>query len=238
MKKIIIISILFFLTFSGFSQDITGDWGGKLKVQGIQLRIVFHITEKNGRYGATMDSPDQGAYNLPVDSIRYSGIYNSEKNTITGNFIQTEQTFPLNLTKSEIKEIRKKRYQEPIEPIPYISENINFKNKKAGITLAGTLTLPDKKGKYPAVILISGSGPQNRDEELLGHKPFLIISDYLTRQGIAVLRYDDRGTAKSAGNFKTAVTKDFAEDAEAALYYLLTRKEINKQNIGLIGQVS
>ncbi len=101
--------------------------------------------------------------------------------------------------------------------------------------LAGTLTLPEKDGNFPAVILISGSGPQNRDEELMGHKPFLVLADHLTKKGIAVLRFDDRGTAESTGDFKTATSLDFAGDVESALKYLQTRKEINKNQIGLIG---
>ncbi|MCF6184864.1 MAG: alpha/beta hydrolase, partial [Bacteroidales bacterium] len=193
----------------------------------------------------------QAAYDLPVDSFfikntkikmimtklaaEYSGTINAAKNEISGEFKQTGQSFPLNLKKGKVKTENKKRCQEPEKPYPYISEDITFKNKKANITLAGTLTLPNKKDKFPAVILISGSGAQNRDEELLGHKPFLIISDYLTRKGIAVLRFDDRGTAKSTGNFKSATTEDFAGDVDAAFNYLSTRKEIQKNNIGLIG---
>ncbi|MCC7095327.1 MAG: alpha/beta fold hydrolase, partial [Ignavibacteriaceae bacterium] len=128
-----------------------------------------------------------------------------------------------------------KRPQEPIKPYPYYSEDVTFKNNKANVTLAGTLTLPQKEGIYPVVILITGSGPQNRDEEILGHKPFLVISDYLTRNGIAVLRYDDRGVEKPTGDFKTATTVDFATDVESAISYLKTRKEINVKKIGLIG---
>ncbi|MCD6557403.1 MAG: alpha/beta hydrolase, partial [Bacteroidales bacterium] len=251
MKKILIISAILFLYVSNFSQNIIGDWGGKIKIQGIQLRIVFHISKDTVLYNATLDSPDQGAFDLPVDSIffndeilkivmtklgaQYTGNYNSEQDEINGHFMQMGQSFELNLNRTTINEEKKKRYQEPEEPFPYFSENITFENKTANITLAGTLTLPKKDGKYPAVILISGSGTQNRDEELLGHKPFLIISDYLTKQGIAVLRYDDRGTAKSEGDFSTATSEDFASDAEAAFNYLLNREEINKQNIGLIG---
>ena len=251
MKKILIISAILFLYVSNFSQNIIGDWGGKIKIQGIQLRIVFHISKDTVLYNATLDSPDQGAFDLPVDSVffndenlkmvmtklgaQYTGNYNSEQDEITGNFMQMGQSFELNLKRTTINEEKKKRYQEPEEPYPYVSENITFENKTANISLAGTLTLPKKDGKFPAVILISGSGAQNRDEELLGHKPFLIISDYLTKQGIAVLRYDDRGTAKSEGNFSTATSQDFASDAEAAYNYLISRKEINKQNIGLIG---
>ena len=235
---------------SNFSQNIIGDWGGKIKIQGIQLRIVFHISKDTVLYNATLDSPDQGAFDLPVDSIffndenlkmvmtklgaQYTGTYNSEQDEIKGHFMQMGQSFELNLNRTTINEEKKKRYQEPEEPYPYVSEKITFENKTADITLAGTLTLPKKEGKFPAVILISGSGAQNRDEELLGHKPFLIISDYLTKQGIAVLRYDDRGTAKSKGDFSTATSEDFASDAEAAFNYLLKRKEINKQNISLL----
>ncbi len=251
MKKIIIISAISFLSHLIFAQNITGDWSGKIDIQGIQLKIVFHITDENNTYTATLDSPDQGAYDLAVDSVffinddlkmimiklgaEYSGKYNPETKLIKGNFMQAGQSFPLELTKSKVKIEKPKHYQEPNKPYPYISEDIKFKNKKANITLAGTLTLPEKEGKFPAVILISGSGAQNRDEELLGHKPFLIISDYLTRKGIAVLRFDDRGTAKSEGNFKTATTADFADDAEAAFNFLLSRKEIDTKNIGLIG---
>jgi uncharacterized protein len=127
------------------------------------------------------------------------------------------------------------RPQEPKPPFPYYQEDITFENPKAGIKLAGTLTLPARKGNFPAVVLISGSGPQNRDEEVYGHKIFLIIADYLTRNGIAVLRYDDRGTHQSQGNFTTATTEDFSTDAESAVAYLKTRKEINHGQIGLAG---
>lgn len=127
------------------------------------------------------------------------------------------------------------RPQEPRKPYPYHSEEVAFQNTQANITLSGTLTLPSTEGNYPAAILISGSGAQNRDEEISGHKPFLIIADHLTTNGIAVLRYDDRGVAKSTGNFRAATTVDFASDAASAVAYLKTRKEINKDKIGLIG---
>src|SRR5688572_16381598 len=128
-----------------------------------------------------------------------------------------------------------KRPQEPTKPYPYHSEDVIFQNEEASITLAGTLTLPSKEGAYPAVILNTGSGPQNRDGEVLGHKPFLVISDYLTKNGIAVLRYDDRGFGKSTGDFKSGTSLDFSTDVESAVIYLKTRKEINQQKIGLVG---
>jgi len=128
-----------------------------------------------------------------------------------------------------------KRPQDPVKPYPYYSEEVTFMNPKANIQLAGTLTLPKKDGIFPAVVLITGSGPQNRDEEIMGHRPFLVISDYLTRNGIAVLRYDDRGVFQSKGDFKTATTPDFATDAESAVAFLKSRKEINPSKIGLMG---
>nr|WP_315035140.1 alpha/beta fold hydrolase [uncultured Chryseobacterium sp.] len=131
--------------------------------------------------------------------------------------------------------INPKRPQEPKAPYPYYSEDIQFKNQQAGIHLAGTLTLPKKEGIFPAVVLITGSGPQNRNEELAGHQPFLVLSDYLTKNGIAVLRYDDRGTALSEGDFKSATSADLATDVESAVAYLKTRKEIDPKKVGLIG---
>ena len=127
------------------------------------------------------------------------------------------------------------RPQEPKPPFPYRVEEINFPNDLEGFTLSGTLTIPVKEGPYPLAILITGSGPQNRDEELAGHKPFLVLADWLTRQGFAVFRYDDRGVAKSTGVFETATTFDFATDAEAALNFLKKRPEIDTTKIGFIG---
>jgi pimeloyl-ACP methyl ester carboxylesterase len=136
---------------------------------------------------------------------------------------------------SEVNKSVQKRAQEPVKPFPYYSEEVAFQNAGANITLKGTLTLPAKEGNYPAVILITGSGPQNRDAEVYGHKPFLVISDYLTKKGIAVLRYDDRGYGQSTGDFRRATTLDFANDVESAIAYLKSRKEINPAKIGLVG---
>ncbi|HMG92511.1 MAG TPA: alpha/beta fold hydrolase [Chryseolinea sp.] len=127
------------------------------------------------------------------------------------------------------------RPQEPSKPYSYYTEDVTFINSQANITLAGTLTLPSAAGNYPAVILVSGSGRQNREGETSGHKPFLVIADYLTKHGIAVLRHDDRGVGKSTGNFNAATTADFASDAASAVEYLKTRKEIKTDKIGLMG---
>jgi len=250
MKKIslIVLTSLFSLTVLG--QDIIGQWNGALKVQGTQMRLVFNITKTDNGVSSTMDSPDQGAKGIPTTTtsfensilkitianakIEYEGTLGKD-NIIVGTFKQGGQSFPMNISKEVIEKEKLVRPQEPTKPYSYYSEDITFENKNAGISLAGTLTLPKKDGVFPVVILISGSGPQNRDEELLGHKPFLVLSDYLTKNGIAVLRYDDRGTALSKGDFKTATSADFATDVESAISYLKTRKEINKKKIGLIG---
>ena len=250
MKKIVLSIVTFLFSITAFGQDIPGQWNGILKVQGTQLRIVFNITKTESGYTSTMDSPDQAVTGIPVTtanfensilklaivnmSIEYEGKLEND-NKIIGNFKQGGLSFPMDLSKGVIEKEKIIRPQEPVKPYPYYSEEITFENSSAGITLAGTLTLPKKEGVYSAVVLISGSGPQNRDEEVFGHKPFLVLSDYLTKNGIAVLRYDDRGTASSKGVFKTATSMDFSTDAEAALKYLQTRKEINKKKIGLIG---
>lgn len=233
------------------AQPITGTWDGTLKVQGVSLRLVFHIEQSGAGYKATMDSPDQGAKGIPVASvsfinpvlilaipaggIEYEGTLKNDS-LVSGTFKQNGMSFPLDLSKAAPKQtVGMNRPQEPHPPFPYPSEDLEFRNEAAGIDLSGTLTLPAGEGVFPAVVLVSGSGPQNRNEELLGHKPFLVLADYLTRQGIAVLRYDDRGTAASGGVYKGATTADLATDAAAAIAYLKTRKEIDKKKIGLIG---
>ena len=179
---------------STFAQDITGQWNGVLKLGATQLKIVFNISKTGTSFSSTMDSPDQGAKGIPVTTttfensklrleipgakIEYSGVY--KDNAFTGIFKQAGHAIPLDLLKGEPQAI--KRPQEPAKPYSYYSEEVTFKNKEAGILLAGTLTLPKKEGNYPAVILISGSGPQNRDEELFGHKPFLVLADHLTKK--------------------------------------------------------
>jgi len=250
MKSLFLLPIAFFIAVTSFAQDITGQWFGALEVPGGQLRLVFTIEKAENGYSSTMDSPDQGAFGIPVTStqfvnntlkinitnakIEYEGTL-GEDEQITGVFKQAGQSLPMNLTREEIKKEVVLRPQEPKPPFPYRSEDIIFENKSADISLAGTLTTPAAGANFPAVILISGSGPQNRNEELMGHKPFLVLSDYLTRNGIAVLRFDDRGTAASQGDYSTATTVDLATDVAAAVEYLQTRAEIDQSHIGLVG---
>ena len=246
-KSFLIIMSHILVSINAFSQDISGPWNGVLNVGSAKLRVVFNLTKNGEGYKATLDSPDQGAKGIPVPTtvfenpkvkmaiaaagIEYLGELKGDK--IVGIFKQGGKEFPLELSQGTVMVETPKRPQEPQKPYPYHSEDITFENTNANISLAGTLTLPTKEGVFPAVILISGSGPQNRDEELLGHKPFLVISDYLTRNGIAVLRFDDRGVGQSKGIFKTATSADNASDVEAAVAYLKTRKEIKQ--IGLMG---
>ena len=250
MKSIATAIITIFVSCSLFAQNITGKWNGILKAPSIQIRIAFNVSKTDSGYKSTMDSPDQKAFGIPVETtnftsgivkfaipkglIEYEGTVNNDS-TIIGYLKQAGQSFSLNLSRAEVEKEKVLRPQEPIKPYPYYTEEVTFKNQKANITLAGTLSLPKQQGNFPVVVLISGSGPQNRDEELMGHKPFLVLSDFLTKNGIAVLRYDDRGTAESKGNFNTATSVDFASDVDATVNYLLTRKEINKTKIGLMG---
>jgi fermentation-respiration switch protein FrsA (DUF1100 family) len=249
MKNISAFLFSLLITTIAFAQEIEGSWYGALNIQGTQMRLTFNIKKTDTGYSSTMDSPDQGAKDIPMSSttfdqskltieftpakIKYIGVL--KENLIEGTFSQAGMEFPMNLSHDPIAKKVLLRPQEPKEPFSYYSEEITFTNPIGNITLAGTLTLPQKEGKFPVVVLITGSGPQNRNEELLGHKPFLVLSDYLTKHGIAVLRYDDRGIAKSKGDFKTATTADFATDVESAVAYLKTRKEINPKKIGLMG---
>jgi len=249
MKRITFLSISLLLALSAFSQGITGQWNGVLNAGIQKLRIVLNISEKDGVYSATLDSPDQGAKGIPLSAINfdnekltftitnigaeYEGTLQAD--SIAGTFKQNGMALPLNLKKAETDSIQLAEPQEPKPPYPYNSEDVRFENKAAGITLAGTFTFPTEGMNFPAVVLVTGSGPQNRNEEIVRHKPFLVLSDYLTRNSIAVLRYDDRGTAESGGNYSTATLDDFASDAAAAVNYLKTRKEINPKKIGIIG---
>ena len=258
MKKIITLSLFIALMVITTAQrsaasgkNVIGIWQGTLKIQTMELRVVFHFqTDSTGAMKATLDSPDQGAKGIPVDNVSttmdsisltinaiggsYKGIAQPGDSIITGMWKQGGLSLPLDLHRvQEVAEVR--RPQEPKPPFPYDAEEVSYENSDAGITLAGTLTKPKSGGPFPALLLITGSGPQNRDEELFGHKPFLVIADYLTRRGIAVLRVDDRGTAKSTGNFGSATTKDFAGDVRAGIKYLKSRSDINVKKIGLLG---
>ena len=229
---------------------LEGSWMGKLNVSSISLRIIFNLSLTGmDSIAVTLDSPDQGAKNIKIGPVstdnekirisapliagEYNGVLKNDT-LIDGIWTQGGNSLPLVLTKLR-KAFTLNRPQEPKPPFPYLSEDVYFANEKAGIKLAGTLTIPEGDGPFPAVIMITGSGSQNRNEELLGHKPFLIIADYLSRVGIAVLRYDDRGVGQSQGTPLNTTSADFAADAEAAFLYMQKRDLIDKDHIGLVG---
>ena len=197
------------------SAQITGQWTGEISVSGFSLKLNFNFaTDDSGKTTCTIDSPDQNAFDIPcqevsitdnsvnvkIDVIKatYSGTIQGD--SIVGNFTQGA-TLPLTLRRNAKPQTKIECKQTPQPPFPYTVKEVTFANPAAGITLAGTLTLPENTKNVPAVVMITGSGAQNRDEELFAHRPFAVIADYLTRQGIAVLRYDDRGTAASGGKF-------------------------------------
>lgn len=231
--------------------DVVGFWEGALTVGTIKIRLVFKVEKKpDGTLTAKMDSPDQGAKDVSIETTKfedgylkfvspkmkaeYAGKLSADGKTATGDWKQGTNTLPLELKRvDKLTEVR--RPQEPKKPFPYLEEEVTVPNDEAKVTLAGTFTKPKTGGPFPTVVMVTGSGPQDRDEAILGHKPFWIIADHLTRQGIAVLRYDDRGTAKSTGNFSTATTADFATDAFAVVKYLKSRPDVDPKRIGIAG---
>ncbi|SIO34085.1 hypothetical protein SAMN05444166_3921 [Singulisphaera sp. GP187] len=227
-------------------------WEGKLAINaGIELRLVFHVAkDEAGKFTGTLDSPDQGAKGLKVDSVtldnshlvieiksilaKFDGALNPEGTEAKGTWTQARNTLPLTLKKGEkASEIR--RPQSPMPPFPYSVKEVSYRNEAGAVTLAGTLTLPNGPGPFPALILVSGSGAQDRDESLFGHKLFLVLADALTRRGIGVLRVDDRGVGGSTGQTMTSTSDDLAGDVLAGAAFLKTRPEVDKTNIGLIG---
>lgn len=248
----IILFIILILSVNAQQIDLSGHWSGKLSLPNtIKLTIVFNLQkDEAGKYTATMDSPDQGAKGIPTESVTiendsilikipavqgfYEGKIFLDSMKINGKWNQGGMSLDLAVYRvDKIEEA--KRPQEPKAPFPYKVEDVVFENRIEKFTLAGTLTMPMDGENFPAVVLISGSGGQNRNEELLGHKPFLVIADYLTRNGFAVLRFDDRGIGESKGNYAAATSEDFTNDVLAAVEYLKSRHEINHSKIGLIG---
>jgi pimeloyl-ACP methyl ester carboxylesterase len=237
-----------------FAQEVVGDWAGLLAGQ---LHIIVHITKSaDGHYGGSLESPDQGAFVLPAENVEatpthlafsipklggsYDGTWDDSTRSWTGTWKQG-QSIPFNLTRLSAQALgglKPKRPQEDAiaaAPLPYHQHDVTFGNPSARVTLAGTFTVPNGTGPFPSVVLICGSGPHTRDEDVSGHRIFLVLADALNRRGIAVLRYDKRGVGDSTGDFATATSIDFASDADAAVAFLNTRPEVDKARIGLIG---
>ena len=223
------------LAFTANAQE--GSWNGELDVMGTKLPLVFNFSPN----GCTMDSPSQNAKGIPAEkTVSDDGTIKVKVGMIGATFegkmadgeikgTFTQNGFPLPLTLKAGK-LAVKRPQTPVPPFPYKEESVSFTN--AGYTFNGTLTLPENYTKQtPVVLMVTGSGQQNRDEELFEHKPFAVIADALARQGIASLRYDDRGWGDKNVNFANFTTDDFRQDAAAALPLL--RKRFNK--VGILG---
>ena len=215
----------------------TGAWTGKLKVSGVELALIFNIGEES----ATLDVPDQGAKDIPVEVSRdavggitlnvptinasFKGLWAGK--VIAGTFTQHGMSFPMTLTPGA-PVVR--RPQTPVGPFPYATEEVSFSNGDA--VLKGTLTLPENcDRKTPVLIMVTGSGLQNRDEEVFSHKPFAVIADAFARAGIATLRYDDRGFGESTGDVVLCTTEDLKNDALAGVKLLRDRFE----RVGVIG---
>ncbi len=233
---------------SARARGVEGVWQGTLQAA---LRLVVKIDRDSlGGLAATMDSPDQGAFGLPIDTLAFvedslhfrmrriggafAGRMSADGGEIAGRWTQGGFGLPLTLKRLE-KAPEFRRPQEPQKPYPYDAEEIAYENAKAGVKLAGTLTLPRAGGPFPCALLITGSGPEDRDEAVFGHRPFLVLADHLTRHGIAVLRVDDRGVGGSTGSTMRSTSEDFASDAIAGIEFLEGRKEIDRRHIGLIG---
>ena len=235
-----------FATTAISAQEAIGTWKGALAVQGAQLPIILRIWQEDGAYKALMDSPQQNAIGIKVGSIKCENSMLSlsvpglavtvvgkiNDKTYTATFTQGNFQLPLIMERTS-PTAKIGREQEPMPPYPYDAEDVKFSSLDSGVELNGTLTLPKEGGKYPAVVLVSGSGTQNRDEELLGHKPFKVIADHLTRQGIVVLRYDDREfTTKK---YEGATSSNYANDALGAVEFLKGIEKVDNKRIGIIG---
>ncbi|WP_433591007.1 alpha/beta hydrolase family protein [Nocardia sp. CA-145437] len=225
---------------------LTGHWHGTIEVPDQPLAVGVGFTADGT---ATIDIPAQGVVDGPLSEVRtgpdavtwtitkipgkpsFQGVYDKGSDNIKGQFTQSGQSFPLTLTRGTVE--GPPRPQEPKPPYPYKSEDVSYRS--GDITIAGTLTEPQSGGPFPAVLLINGSGANDRDEELLGHKPFLLLADTLTRAGYAVLRTDKRGVGQTGGRLNSATYSDLTDDIAAGMTFLRGRSDIDATRIGLLG---
>ncbi len=232
--------------------DVVGDWTGVLVLpNGAQLNIGLHVTHEDGALSSTLDSPDQGAMGIPMAETRYAdGVLtvktpamglemelSRDGDALAGVFRQGGLDIDIALARAEPdKEAALRRPQTPEPPFPYAAVSASIANPAAaGVALAGELFVPEGEGPFPGVVLLSGSGGQNRNEELLGHEPFLVLADHLARNGVAVLRYDDRGVAESVGPTDGLTMEGIASDAAAAMAWLKARPEVDAARTGFVG---
>ena len=227
--------------------EFLGHWEGSIALPGVALTVVVDLSYESGLWSGAADIPMQGAKGLPLAGIRMAGAEiefsladvpgdptfagKLSEGKISGTFTQGGQSFPFNLGREDMPSPT--RPQEPHPPFPYEGDEVTYTS--GTVTLTGTLTFPSRGGPFPAVVLISGSGPQDRNEEVMGHKPFLVLADHLTRAGIAVLRVDDRGVGGSSGSVSQSTSEELAGDVLSGVAFLKTRPEIDPKRIGLIG---
>jgi uncharacterized protein len=245
-NRIVTVSVLAGCTWAQTGME--GTWQGALEAGALKLRVGLHIVRNaNGDWSSTFDSVDQGAIGLPVAvtavsgrnlhfemprmGLKFDGTLSADGQQIAGTITQGVG-LPIVFKRSEKTEAPN-RPQTPKPPFPYQAVEVSYENKQG--KLAGTLTIPSGPGPFPAAILITGSGPENRDEEVFGHKPFLVIADYLSRRGIAVLRLDDRGVGGSTGNSTRQTIDEMATDVLSGVDFLKARPEVNAKKIGVIG---
>jgi len=227
-----------------------GDWTGTMQAGQQQLEIVYHLDAgADGGWTGSMDVPAQGAMGLPLKSVEisdtsikismplpgdatYQGQWQAAEQRIDGRFSQAGQSFPLMLERTQAEVAGPVRPQEPKAPLPYRFEAVTFSN--AGTSLAGTLTFPDEQGAFPGIVLVAGAGPHDRDGTFMNHRPLLVLSDYLTRAGFAVLRFDERGIGDSEGEFPAATAEQLAGDIAAAAHFLRGHETVNAERIGII----
>lgn len=230
--------------------DLAGDWAGALDVGAVQLRLVLKVeAADDGTLSALLDSVDQGAkmpvetlvlagrtlrFSIPAIGGAYEGTLTAAGDAFEGTWSQGGRSLPLTLTKTE-EPFELKRPQTPQPPFPYESRDVTFENRADGVSLAGTLLTPEGEGPFPAVLFVTGSGPQDRNESLMGHAPFHVIADHLARHGVASLRYDDRGVGGSTGDHLGSTVTDFAEDAAAGAAFLAAQPKIAPSAVGILG---
>ena len=259
IASIVFIAVLRFLSLPTAAKnlpgpDLVGHWLATLAIgPGAQLRLTLEVTRgAEGKMQGLLVSVDQGNAHVPVSGLSekngavhleassigaiFDGKLNPDGSEINGDWKQGEMSLPLVFKRqAKAPDFSFNRPQEPAKPYPYKEEEVVIENRGAGLQLAGTLTLPSDPGPHPAVLLLTGSGPEDRDENIFNHRPFFVLADYLTRYGVVVLRCDDRGVGKSTGDFASATDADFVEDALASVAYLRTRNEIDPERIGLVG---
>lgn len=230
-------------TIHSQAQSFAGDWNGVVKTKYMDLPIIAHFIKDDGNWLGTLDSPEQNAWDIPADTVEVWGdsIYWTisklritfkgkliARDSFRGQFKQGRRSQIIHFYRTNKK--TSSTYLKPIK-----SKELQILNPQAEITISATLTYPAKGKNFPTVVLISGSGPQDRDASMFGQKPFKNLAEKLTRSGFAVVRFDERGVGKSSGNYASATTKDLTSDVVHIVNHLAQEKKLHPKKIGLLG---